>query len=123
MDVKPITFGACACLVIEGEQRTVPNDRIGGRSEDAMRVAVSPNNVAGGLCHFPAHSKERPRMGPGPLSQIRPNAGLIEPASSPIMVNQVLTSHIAATKRSKLRATHNPQNNHALQSGIQKIRL
>ena len=45
MSVKPIAFSVRARLVIEGQQRTVPNDWIGGGSENAMCVTVSPNDV------------------------------------------------------------------------------
>lgn len=59
--VKPIAFSVRARLVIEGEQRTIPNDWIGGGSKDAMRVALSPNDVSRGVGHLPSLQ----RSGPG----------------------------------------------------------
>ena len=64
--VKPIAFSVCVRLVIEYEQRTVPNDRIIGGSEDAMRVAVSPNNVSRGFGHLHALQGNGPGWEPGP---------------------------------------------------------
>jgi hypothetical protein len=54
VSVEPITFSVRALLVIEREQRTVPNDWIVGGSKDAMRVAVGPNNVSRGFGHLHA---------------------------------------------------------------------
>ena len=65
MGIEPIAFSVRVRLVIEGEQRTVPNDWIGGGAEDAMSVAVSPNDVSRSFGHLPCPSRERPRMGTG----------------------------------------------------------
>ena len=92
MGIEPIAFSVRARLVIEGEQRTVPNDWIGGGAEDAMRVAVNPNDVSRSFSHLPCPSRERPRMGTGAeVKRGTRKLAMCEPTSSLIVVNQPLT--------------------------------
>ena len=64
--VKPIAFDVSARLVVEGEQRTIPNDRIGRGSKDALNVPLSPNDVSRGVGHLPFSKEAAPDARPGP---------------------------------------------------------
>jgi hypothetical protein len=44
--VQPIAFDLRACFIVEGQQQSVANDRIGGCSKNAFSVSVSPDDVA-----------------------------------------------------------------------------
>jgi len=63
MGVEPITLDMRAGFVLKAEQRAIPNYWIGGGSEDTVRVAVSPNNVARGFGHVPALQSDGPGVG------------------------------------------------------------
>ena len=91
--MRGITFSVRALLVIEREQRTVPNDWIGGGSEDTVRVAVGPNDVSRNFCHLSCPSRERPRMRHRGREVKRgtQKLAMCERTSSLIVVNQPLT--------------------------------
>ena len=61
MDVEPITLDMLVCFVLEAEQRPVSDYGIVGGSEDAVRVSLSPDNVARVFCRRP------PSEGTAPL--------------------------------------------------------
>lgn len=90
MGIEAIALRVCAGLVIEREERTVANDRIGGGSKDAARVSVRPNDVSRGFGQGFLHGN-----GPGLKAGAEGQKGYMKQAmcerlASLIMVNQYL---------------------------------
>ena len=79
---EPITLDMRACFVLKAEQRAVSDYGIGGGSEDAVRVALCPDDVARVFCHRP------PSEGTAPLWAVsecrKRQRGTVEPLESPL---------------------------------------
>jgi hypothetical protein len=100
--IEPVALRVRARLVIEGEERAVANDWIGGGSEDTIRVAVGPDYVSRGFRHARS-PKKRPRMGSRGQVKRGTKQAMCEQTASLIMVNQPLT-HSFATAPAVLAA-------------------